>query len=148
MKIKLFSLIAGLIILIITISSSYSHTDHYKNLKKIEMDVYKDGKIIGFSNYEFISKFDELLVKNITKFKVKLLGVEVFSISSQSEERYKNGNLMYFKSSTVQNKKKKFEFIIDNWGIDFQSEHERYLVEQHFQSPVIIYDYPSKIKAF
>ena len=108
MKIKLFSLIAGSIILIITISSSHSHTDHYKNLKKIEMDVYKDGKIIGFSNYEFISKFDELLVKNITKFKVKLLGVEVFSISSQSEERYKNGNLMYFKSSTVQNKKKKF----------------------------------------
>jgi len=108
MKIKLFSLIAGLIILIITISSSYSHTDHYKNLKKIEMDVYKDGKIIGFSNYEFISKFDELLVKNITKFKVKLLGVEVFSISSQSEELYKNGNLIYFKSSTVQNKKKKF----------------------------------------
>ena len=108
MKIKLFSLIAGSIILIITISSSHSHTDHYKNLKKIEMDVYKDGKIIGFSNYEFISKFDELLVKNITKFKVKLLGVEVFSISSQSEELYKNGNLIYFKSSTIQNKKKKF----------------------------------------
>jgi asparaginyl-tRNA synthetase len=46
------------------------------------------------------------------------------------------------------NKKKKFEFIIDEWGVDFQSEHERYLVEKHFQSPVIIYDYPSKIKAF
>ena len=46
------------------------------------------------------------------------------------------------------NKKKKFEFIIDEWGVDFQSEHERYLVEKHFKSPVIIYDYPSKIKAF
>jgi len=46
------------------------------------------------------------------------------------------------------NKKKKFEFIIQDWGVDFQSEHERYLVEKHFQSPVIIYDYPSKIKAF
>ena len=46
------------------------------------------------------------------------------------------------------NKKKKFEFIIEDWGVDFQSEHERYLVEKHFQSPVIIYDYPSKIKAF
>ena len=69
MKIKLFSLIVGLTILIITISSSYSNTDNYKNLKKIEMDVYKDGKIIGFSNYEFTSKSDELLVKNITEFK-------------------------------------------------------------------------------
>ena len=46
------------------------------------------------------------------------------------------------------NKKKKFEFIIDEWGVDFQSEHERYLVEKHFKSPVIIHDYPSKIKAF
>ena len=108
MKIKLFSLIVGLTILIITISSSYSNTDNYKNLKKIEMDVYKDGKIIGFSNYEFTSKSDELLVKNITEFKVKLLGVEVFSILSQSEELYKNDNLVYFKSNTIQNKKKKF----------------------------------------
>ena len=108
MKIKLFSFIVGLIILIITISTSYSHTDHYKNFKKIEMDVYKDGKIIGFSNYEFSSKSDELLVKNITEFKVNLLGLEVFSILSQSEELYKDGNLIYFKSNTIQNKKKKF----------------------------------------
>ena len=46
------------------------------------------------------------------------------------------------------NKKKKFDFLIDEWGCDFQSEHERFLVEKHFKSPVIIYDYPSKIKAF
>jgi len=46
------------------------------------------------------------------------------------------------------NKKKKFNFLIDEWGSDFQSEHERFLVEKHFKSPVIIYDYPSKIKAF
>ncbi|MFL2624723.1 MAG: asparagine--tRNA ligase [Flavobacteriales bacterium] len=46
------------------------------------------------------------------------------------------------------NKKKKFNFKIEEWGSDFQSEHERFLVEKHFKSPVIIYDYPSKIKAF
>ena len=46
------------------------------------------------------------------------------------------------------NKKKKFEYLIDEWGCDFQSEHERFLVEKHFKSPVIIYDYPSSIKAF
>ena len=46
------------------------------------------------------------------------------------------------------NKKKKFEFIIDEWGADLQSEHERYLVEKHFNCPVILYDYPAKIKAF
>ena len=46
------------------------------------------------------------------------------------------------------NKKKKFKYLIDEWGCDFQSEHERFLVEKHFKSPVIIYDYPSSIKAF
>ena len=46
------------------------------------------------------------------------------------------------------NKKRKFKYPLDNWGIDFQSEHERFLVEKHFKSPVVVYDYPSKIKAF
>jgi len=46
------------------------------------------------------------------------------------------------------NKKKKFQFIIEEWGCDLQSEHERYLVEKHFKKPVIIYNYPKKIKAF
>ncbi|ALM08873.1 asparaginyl-tRNA synthetase [Sediminicola sp. YIK13] len=46
------------------------------------------------------------------------------------------------------NKKKKFKYIIEEWGADLQSEHERYLVEKHFQCPVILFDYPAKIKAF
>lgn len=45
------------------------------------------------------------------------------------------------------NKKKKFEYIIDGWGADLQSEHEKYLVK-HFGTPVILYDYPANIKAF
>jgi asparaginyl-tRNA synthetase len=46
------------------------------------------------------------------------------------------------------NKKKKFKYLITEWGNDLQSEHERYLVEKHFKSPVIIYNYPAKIKSF
>lgn len=47
------------------------------------------------------------------------------------------------------NKKKKFQYAIDEWGgADLQSEHERYLVEKHFKCPVILFDYPAKIKAF
>lgn len=46
------------------------------------------------------------------------------------------------------NKRKRFKYLVEDWGIDLQSEHERYLVEEHFESPVIVYDYPSKIKAF
>ena len=46
------------------------------------------------------------------------------------------------------NKKKKFKYIIKDWGADLQSEHERYLVEKEFKCPVIIYNYPAKIKSF
>src|SRR5690606_10298718 len=46
------------------------------------------------------------------------------------------------------NKNKKFQFVIDGWGADLQSEHERYLVEKHFKCPVILFDYPANIKAF
>ena len=46
------------------------------------------------------------------------------------------------------NKKKKFQYLINEWGADLQSEHERYLVEKHFNCPVILFDYPAKIKAF
>ena len=46
------------------------------------------------------------------------------------------------------NKKKKFKYPINEWGADLQSEHERYLVEKHFECPVILFDYPANIKAF
>jgi len=46
------------------------------------------------------------------------------------------------------NKKKKFKYLIEEWGVDMQSEHERFLVEKHFKKPVIITDYPKEIKSF
>jgi asparaginyl-tRNA synthetase len=46
------------------------------------------------------------------------------------------------------NKNKKFQYLIEEWGADLQSEHERFLVEKHFKCPVILFDYPAKIKAF
>ncbi len=46
------------------------------------------------------------------------------------------------------NKKKRFQYPVNEWGIDLQSEHERYLVEKHFNAPVILYNYPANIKAF
>ncbi|MES2653022.1 MAG: asparagine--tRNA ligase [Bacteroidota bacterium] len=46
------------------------------------------------------------------------------------------------------NQKKQFKYLIDEWGADLQSEHERYLVEKHFKKPVILTDYPKDIKSF
>ena len=50
--------------------------------------------------------------------------------------------------NSTPNKKKKFQYVIEEWGADLQSEHERYLVDKHFNSPVILFDYPANIKAF
>jgi asparaginyl-tRNA synthetase len=50
--------------------------------------------------------------------------------------------------NSIPNKKKKFTYLINDWGVDLQSEHERFLVEKHFKKPVILYNYPKEIKAF
>lgn len=50
--------------------------------------------------------------------------------------------------NSKENKKGKFQFPIEAWGADLQSEHERYLVEKHFECPVVLFDYPKEIKAF
>lgn len=50
--------------------------------------------------------------------------------------------------NSKENKKKKFQFPVEGWGADLQSEHERYLVEKHFECPVVLFDYPKDIKAF
>ena len=58
------------------------------------------------------------------------------------------GKFYIGKKSYIHNKKKKFKYLIENWGADLQSEHERYLVEKHFKKPVILTDYPKDIKSF
>ena len=63
-------------------------------------------------------------------------------------ERISYSNAFEILKSCSKNKKKKFKFLVKDWGMDFQSEHERYLVEKHFNKPVVIFDYPSKSKAF
>ena len=121
------------ILIIITLlfaSKAFSHTSHYDGLKKIEMDVVLNGEVIGYSNYFFEKNNKIMTVKNYTKFKVKLLGVTVFSISSEATEKYENDKLIYFKSNTFQNDKEKFvnlnynkslkKFIID--GSSYQGD--------------------------
>ena len=96
------------LILLIFPFKTLSHNDHYKNINKIEMEILKDGKVIGYCNYEFFHKDKSLEVQNSTKFEVKIFGVKVFSIYSNAVEKYENDQLIYFKSETMQNDKKKF----------------------------------------
>lgn len=70
-----------------------------------------------------------------------------FVINSDFERLTYTEAIEILKESTP-NKKKKFKYIVDKWGIDLQSEHERYLVEKHFKKPVILINYPKEIKSF
>ena len=108
MKTKFYSFVLGLIITIFTFSNLSAHTGHYKNLKKIEMDIYRNGKIIGYSNYYFKNNENIFEVINKTNFKVKIAGIKLFSINSYSKEIYENEQLIEFTSETMQNDKKKF----------------------------------------
>ena len=78
---------------------------------------------------------------------LKLINKLKFVIDNEFE-RISVSNAFEILKKCSKNKKKKFKFLVNDWGMDFQSEHERYLVEKEFKCPVIIYNYPAKIKSF
>ena len=96
------------IILVFITTKAFAHSSHYKGIKKIEMDVLRNGEVIGHSNYYFENENNIMTIKNYTKFKVELFGVSVFSISGETIEKYKDDKLISFKSNTFQNDKQKY----------------------------------------
>ena len=85
-----------------------AHISHYKNFKKIEMEIFRNDELIGYNYYFFKTENDEVQVTNQTKITVKLLGATIFNIEGYGEEKYKNDKLISFRSKTKQNKKEKF----------------------------------------
>ena len=85
-----------------------AHISHYKNFKKIEMEVFRNNELIGYNYYFFKKKNDEIKVTNQIKFTVKLLGATILDVEGYGEEKYINDKLMSFNSKTKQNKKEKF----------------------------------------
>ena len=82
--------------------------DHYKKYNKIEMDIFRNGELIGYNYYFFTRKGDETIVTNQIKFSVKLLGATIFQVEGYGEEKYLNDQLISYNSKTLQNNKEKF----------------------------------------
>ena len=98
-----------LIVIIVFLSSNvFAHIDHYKKYNKIEMDIYRNGELIGYNYYFFTRKGDETIVTNQIKFSVKLLGATVFQVEGYGQEKYINDQLISYESKTLQNDKEKF----------------------------------------
>jgi len=103
----------NLILIIVLLSTNvFAHTDHYKKYNKIEMDIYRNGELIGYNYYFFTRKGDETTVTNQIKFSVKLLGATVFQVEGYGQETYLNDQLISYESKTLQNDKEKFVNLV------------------------------------
>ena len=109
--------------LFIFASQANAHTSHYAGIKVINLEIFRDGEVIGYSNYFFEHGNNTIEVKNYTQFKVELFGVVVFSISSEGHEKYKNDKLIYFKSNTFQNDKEKYV------NLNYDQSKNKFIIE-------------------
>ena len=115
------------VIVVVLHTNVSAHTDHYKSFKSIEMEIFKDNKYIGFSKFFFNKTQKKFKVTNTTNFKVKLMGITVLSVVSKGLEIYEEDQLIYFKSDTIQNDKKKFvEVFFDEENKNFKINGSSY----------------------
>ena len=102
-----------LVLIFVLLSSNVlAHIEHYKMYNKIEMDIFRNGELIGHNYYFFTRKDDETIITNQINFSVKLLGAIIFKVEGHSEEKYIKNQLVFFKSETLQNDKKKFVNLV------------------------------------
>ena len=93
-------------------SISIAHMGHYNKYNKIEMEIFRNGKLIGYNYYFFTRKGDQTTVTNQIKFSVKLLGTTIFQVEGYGEEKYSKDQLISYNSKTLQNNKNKFVNLV------------------------------------
>lgn len=86
--------------------------DHYTKYNKIEMDILRNGELIGYNYYFFKRKNKETIITNQIKFSVKLLGTTIFQVEGYGEEKYLKDQLISYVSKTLQNNKEKFVNLV------------------------------------
>ena len=116
-------LFINIIIFLLIFTSSNAHVSHYKNIKKIEMEIYRNNELIGYNYYFFKKNKNQILVKNQIKITVRLLGATVFNVEGYGEEIYVNDKLISFNSKTKQNKKEKFV------NLDLNIEGNKFIIK-------------------
>jgi len=112
-----------IIILILTILpfSVNAHVEHYKDLKRIEFDIYRNNKHIGEHIFSFTKSDEQISIESEINFIIKKLGIVLYKYHVKGKEVYKDGKLIKFNSRTDQNGKEKYvnlelendEFIIN-----------------------------------
>ena len=121
-----------------------SHVTHYQQFKKIEMEIFRNDKLIGINNFYFSKENDLMKVKNIVQFKVSVAGIDLMKVDSESSGIYKDDMLIKFNSKTKQNDKDKFvnlyldqnQFVID--GSSFSGKtSSNYIIGNYWNHSVV-----------
>ena len=102
------------LIIILLTTNVLAHIDHYKKYNKIEMDIFRNGELIGYNYYFFSRKGDETIITNQIKFSIKFLGATIFQVEGYGEEKYLKDQLISYNSKTLQNDKEKFVNLVFN----------------------------------
>ena len=113
----------SIIILLSLDFKTIAHIDHYSNFNVLEYELFRNNKLIGNHNYEFLRNDDKLIVKSVIDFKITKLGVDIYKYYANSEETYINGQLFNFSSKTNQNKKEKYV------NISFNKEKDELIID-------------------
>ncbi len=111
------------LIIILFSSNVMAHMDHYKKYNKIEMDIFRNGELIGYNYYFFTRKGNKTTVTNQIKFSVKVLGATIFQVEGYGEERYLKDQLISYDSKTLQNNKEKFVNLV------FDKDKDKFIIK-------------------
>jgi hypothetical protein len=103
--------------------SSNAHMGHYNKLDKIEMEILRDGEVIGYNYYFFKRDGSKTTVTNQIKFSIELFGATIFEIEGYGEEKYIDSELISFNSKTLQNDKKKYV------NLEFDKEIDKFNIQ-------------------
>ena len=101
-----------ILIIVLFSSNVLAHMEHYNKYNKIEMDIFRNGELIGYNYYFFTRKGDETTVTNQIKFSVKVFGATIFQVEGYGEEKYLKDQLISYDSKTLQNDKEKFVNLV------------------------------------
>ena len=121
-----------------------SHVTHYQQFKSIEMEIFRNDKLIGINNFYFSKENDLMKVKNIVQFKISIAGIDLMKVDSESTGIYKDDMLIKFNSKTKQNDKDKFvnlyldqnQFIIDGSSFKGKTSSD-YIIGNYWNHSVV-----------
>ena len=111
------------LIFVLFSSNVIAHMEHYNKYNKIEMDILRNGEVIGNNYYFFTRKGNQTIVTNQIKFSVKVLGAIIFQVEGYGEEKYLKDQLISYVSKTIQNDKKKFV------NLDFDKDKNKFNIK-------------------